>query len=101
MPRVGARGYLLGDKMIKIEIYTSNSCPYCHRAKDLLESKGVAYKELNINDDASLIDEAIIRSGGRRTVPQIFIENHHVGGYDDLNMLEQEGKLEEMLGILK
>ena len=85
--------------MVKIDIYTSRSCPYCVRAKTLLRSKGVAFNELEVDGNPELIAESVKRSDGMRTVPQIFIENLHVGGYDDLNALEQAGKLNELLKI--
>jgi glutaredoxin 3 len=87
--------------MKKVDIYTSSSCPYCHRAKALLRAKGVALNEFKIDGNAQLSAEAVQRSGGMRTVPQIFIENHHVGGYDDLISLDQKGGLDILLGIAK
>ena len=87
--------------MKKIDIYTSNLCPYCHRAKSLLSAKGVTFNEFKIDGNAELSKEAVQRSGGMRTVPQIFIENHHVGGYDDLNLLNQKGDLDLLLGLAK
>ncbi len=83
--------------MKDVIIYTSTICPYCIRAKNLLEKKGAVYKELNIDTDPSLIDESIEKSGGMRTVPQIFIGGIHVGGCDELHALEKEGKLDGML----
>jgi glutaredoxin 3 len=83
----------------KIDIYTSNLCPYCHRAKALLRAKGATFNELKIDGNAELSAEAAQRSGGMKTVPQIFIENHHVGGYDELNMLDQKGQLNLLLGL--
>ena len=85
--------------MKKVEIYTSSLCPYCHRAKALLSTKGVTFNELKIDGNKQLSEEAVQRSGGMRTVPQIFIENHHVGGYDELNMLDQKGQLNSLLGL--
>lgn len=85
--------------MVKIDIYTSRSCPYCVRAKALLRSKGVAFNELEVDGNPELIAESVKRSDGMRTVPQIFIENLHVGGYDDLNALDQAGKLNGLLKI--
>jgi len=85
--------------MVKVDIYTSGTCGYCVMAKELLESKGIKYKELSIDYNPELIAESIKRSGGRRTVPQIFIENHHVGGYDELSQMNKEGKLDSMLGL--
>lgn len=86
--------------MAKIEIYTSRACPYCVRAKSLLAQKtGGTYEELKVDENPALIDEAIRRSGGRRTVPQIFINGKHVGGYDELAALDKTGALDAMLDI--
>ena len=70
--------------MAEVTIYSTQVCPYCIKAKQLLSSKGVDYKEIDISQDPALVEEAQTRSGGRRTVPQIFIGDHHVGGCDDL-----------------
>jgi glutaredoxin 3 len=79
-----------------VKIYTTPYCPYCVRAKRLLERKGVPYQEIDVaNDDQARVDLA--ERTGRRTVPQIFIGDQHVGGSDDLHALEQEGKLDGML----
>ena len=83
--------------MAVVEIYTTHICPYCIMAKDLLEDKGVEYAEIRVDKDSGRIAEAVERSGGRKTVPQIFIDNVHVGGYDELNALDREGRLDEML----
>jgi glutaredoxin 3 len=82
---------------VKIEIYTSNSCPFCLRAKALFDKKSASYVEYHIDKHPEFLSESINRSGGRRTVPQIFIEDYHVGGYDDLADLEKKGKLDAML----
>ncbi len=82
--------------MPTITIYTTSYCPYCVRAKDLLNRKGAAYTEINAEDDA-VRDAMIVRAGGRRTVPQIFIGDTHVGGCDDLYALDKAGKLDTML----
>lgn len=82
--------------MKKIVIYTTSVCPYCIRAKALLDRKGFAYEEINAEDE-KIRDEMIKKSGGMRTVPQIFIGDTHVGGSDDLYALDKEGKLEEMV----
>ncbi len=82
--------------MKEVLIYTKEVCPYCVRAKALLQRKGVAFSEIKITDDATK-DEMIKKSGGRMTVPQIFIGEKHVGGCDDLYALEAAGKLGEML----
>lgn len=82
--------------MPAITIYTTNYCPYCVRAKDLLKRKGAAYTEINAEDDA-VRDAMIAKAGGRRTVPQIFIGDTHVGGCDDLYALDKAGKLDAMI----
>ena len=82
--------------MPDVTIYTTNYCPYCVRAKDLLKRKGVAYEEISAADDdvrAAMIKKA----GGQRTVPQIFIGSNHVGGCDDLYALDKAGKLDPLL----
>lgn len=79
-----------------VEIYTTPICPYCFRAKRLLEAKGVSYEEIDVMTDPEKRGEMIHRSG-RRTVPQIFIGDVHVGGSDDLYALEQAGKLDALL----
>jgi glutaredoxin 3 len=79
-----------------VKVYTTPYCPYCVRAKRLLDRKGVPYEEIDVaNDDQARVDLA--ERTGRRTVPQIFIGEEHVGGSDDLHALEQEGKLDRML----
>ncbi len=83
--------------MPKVEIYTTSWCPYCNAAKALLADKGVGYEELNA-DDAAVRAAKVQRAHGRRTVPQIFIGEVHVGGYDDMAALERRGKLDELLG---
>jgi glutaredoxin 3 len=79
-----------------VEIFTKFACPYCYRAKALLDSKGVAYNERDASGGA-VRDDMLARSNGRSTVPQIFIGGQHVGGCDDLYALEAAGKLEPML----
>jgi glutaredoxin 3 len=80
-----------------VTIYTSQNCPYCVKAKKLLEKKGVEYEELRVDLNPDLITEAIEKSDGLRTVPQIFIGDHHVGGCDELYALEEENKLDSLL----
>ena len=82
--------------MKKIIIYTKEICPYCVRAKALLQRKGAQFEEIKITDDATK-EEMIKKSGGRMTVPQIFIGDFHVGGCDDLYALENQGKLDKLL----
>jgi glutaredoxin 3 len=83
--------------MARVEIYTKFGCPYCARAKQLLEQKGVDYEEFEINSVPGKRDEMLGRSNGRTTVPQIFIDGLHVGGSDDLAELERSGRLDPML----
>lgn len=85
--------------MQKITIYTKDYCPYCTKARGLLERKGAgdSIVEIDVTHDETLQQEMITKSGGRRTVPQIFIGNTHIGGCDDLHALESSGKLSEML----
>lgn len=79
-----------------IEIFTKFACPFCYRAKALLDSKGVKYAELDATG-GSVRDDMLARSNGRSTVPQIFIDGYHVGGCDDLFELEAAGKLDPLL----
>lgn len=81
----------------KVEIYTWATCPYCLRAKALLQAKGVAYQEYRIDGDEAARDKMALRTGGRRSVPQIFINDRHVGGCDDLHALDAAGKLDGLL----
>lgn len=79
-----------------VEIFTKLACPFCYRAKALLDSKGVRYDERDASGGPARAD-MLARSNGRTTVPQIFINGHHVGGCDDLMALEAAGKLDPML----
>ena len=84
--------------MAEVTMYTTPVCPYCTRAKQLLQRKGVTdYKEINIAFDPALRAEMQQKSGGRQSVPQIIIGDTHVGGFDDLYALEKEGKLDDIL----
>ncbi len=83
--------------MAKVEIYTKFLCPYCTRAKSLLGSKGVQFDEIDISMGGPKREEMIQRASGRTTVPQIFIDGHHVGGSDDLAALDRAGKLDPLL----
>jgi glutaredoxin 3 len=83
--------------MPKVEIYTTLFCPYCERAKALLGKKGVAFEELDAPHGSQARKDAIARSGGRTTVPQIFIGSTHVGGCDDLYALDSAGGLDPLL----
>ncbi len=83
--------------MAKVEIYTKMGCPYCVRAKMLLEAKGAAFAEYDIGMDGPKRDEMLGRANGRTTVPQIFIDGAHVGGCDDLHALDAAGRLDPLL----
>ncbi|CFR23058.1 glutaredoxin 3 [Yersinia kristensenii] len=82
--------------MAKIEIYTKATCPFCHRAKALLNSKGAAFHEIAIDNDPAKREEMMTRSG-RTTVPQVFIDGQHIGGCDDLHALDARGGLDPLL----
>lgn len=83
--------------MAKIEIYVQDFCPYCARAKALLDRKGVAYEEIYAPNGSAARAEATSRSGGRTTVPQIFIDGQAIGGSDDLHALDRAGRLDTLL----
>ncbi len=83
--------------MPKIEIYTKTVCPYCTMAKRLLESKGASWEEINLSDHPEKTVEMVARAGGKMTVPEIFIDDKLIGGYDDLAELAQKGELDALL----
>ncbi len=83
--------------MKKILIYTKDYCPYCVKAKHLLDKKNATYEEIDVTHDEKIFAELVAKSNGRKTVPQIFIGDHHVGGCDDLYALEDSGKLDGLL----
>ncbi|TQF76888.1 glutaredoxin 3 [Elioraea sp. Yellowstone] len=85
--------------MPEIEIYTSVWCPYCAAAKRLLDAKGVAYREIEAPSGSPARAEATERSGGRTTVPQVFVDGTPLGGYDDLARLDRTGELDRLLGL--
>lgn len=82
----------------EIVMYSTAWCGYCQRARNLLERKGVPVREIKIDEDPKDRDAMLQRSGGRRTVPQIFIGERHVGGYEDLVALDRVGELDKLLG---
>ena len=83
--------------MKNITIYTGPLCNYCEAAKRLLQRNNATYNEINIATVDGAMDEMIKRANGKRTIPQIFFDDQHIGGYDDIRALEKENKLEEML----
>lgn len=83
--------------MKQVEIYTSPLCGYCHAAKRLLSQKGVSFVEIDVSRDHQKREEMMVRAHGRHTVPQVFVGETHVGGYDDLSALERAGKLDPLL----
>lgn len=83
--------------MATVEIYTTPTCPFCHAAKRLLASKGTAFTEIDVSRDPALRTAMTQRANGRRTVPQVFIDGHHIGGSDDLHALDAKGGLDPML----
>jgi glutaredoxin 3 len=83
--------------MPKIEIYSGDYCPFCQRAKGLLTQRGYVYTEYNVQLDSTKREEMMIRSVGARTIPQVFINGRHVGGYDALYALDRKGELADWL----
>lgn len=79
--------------MARVTVYTTQVCPYCVQAKRLLGERSIPYDEIDVSTDAALRDEMIQRAGGKRTVPQIFIDGAHVGGYTELRALADRGGL--------
>jgi glutaredoxin 3 len=83
--------------MARVEVFTSMLCGYCYRAKKLLESKGVAFEDIDVMMQPGRRVEMISRSGGRTSVPQIFVDGQHIGNCDDIYALEAAGKLDSLL----
>ena len=83
--------------MANIVIYTKDYCPYCKKAKTLLDIKKAKYTEIDVTNDAALQDEAKQKSGGGSSVPQIFINDKHIGGCDDMYRLNEKGELDKLL----
>lgn len=83
--------------MVKVEVYTTKICPYCVKAKNLLVKKGVIFTEIDVSDDPEARDALVVKAEGRRTVPQIFIDDQPIGGCDDLYALEASGELDKLL----
>jgi len=87
--------------MAMVELYTTPFCPYCTRARALLERKGVAFTDIDITEEPTRRAEMIRRAGGRTSVPQIFIDGEHIGGSDELVALDRSGDLDAKLGMSK
>jgi glutaredoxin 3 len=87
--------------MVEVELYTTPFCPYCLRARALLEHKGVAFTEIDIIEEPARRVEMVRRAGGRTSVPQIFIGGEHIGGSDELLALDRAGGLDARLGTSK
>ena len=85
--------------MARIEVYATATCPYCHRARALLDRKGAAYEVIDVGAKPEKRAEMMRRANGRRTVPQIFIDGKGIGGSDELRALDRADKLDPMLGL--
>ena len=85
------------DRMKTITVYSGPLCNFCEAAKRLLKRNNLSYKEIDISKEAGLRDEMIKKANGMRTIPQIFFDNHHVGGYVELRELEKNGELDNLL----
>ena len=83
--------------MKKIKIYTGPMCNYCEAAKRLLTRNNMTYEEINISNVEGAMDEMIKKANGKRTIPQIFFDEKHIGGYDEVRALEKENKLQDLL----
>ena len=81
----------------QVTVYSTNMCPYCVRAKQLLERKGIEFKEINLSQEAPEVRVELMQRTKHRTVPQIFIKDQFIGGFDQLYALEREGKLDQLL----
>ncbi len=87
-----------GTDQPRVRMYSTRFCPYCLRARMLLKRRGIEYEDIPVGNNPELWDEMSLRSG-RDTVPQIFINEHHVGGYDDLAVINRSGELDKLLGL--
>jgi len=88
----------MSDPTPDIVVYSTGWCPYCVRARALLERKGLPFREIKVDEDPAEREAMLARSGGRRTVPQIFIGERHVGGFDELYALDKSGQLDALTG---
>lgn len=85
--------------MASVTLYSTMMCPYCYAAKNLLEGKGASFEEIDVTMNPKKRADMTLKSGGQTSVPQIFIGDTHVGGFDDLSALDRQGKLDSLLGI--
>jgi glutaredoxin 3 len=85
--------------MKKIEIYTTNYCPFCVKAKSLFNKKKIKFSEIDVSDDETLREKMSTMANGARSVPQIFVDNIHIGDCDKIHKLDQEKKLNKLLGL--
>ena len=83
--------------MATIEIYTKANCPYCNHAKALLDHKGASYTEIRVDQEPDKLQEMLNRSEGKRSIPQIFINDRSIGGFDDLRQLDENNELDPLL----
>src|SRR5215510_279274 len=83
--------------MVKVLMYTTQFCPFCVRAKALLRHKGIEFEEIDVGGDDQLREKMVAESGGRRTVPQIFINGAAIGGFEELQALDEQGELDRLL----
>ncbi|MGE3622298.1 MAG: glutaredoxin 3 [Bdellovibrionales bacterium] len=83
--------------MPRIVVYSGPNCPFCTRAKMLLQKKGAAFEEINVRSDPAKLEEMKAKSGGKQSIPQIFIDDRHIGGCDDLYALDARGGLDPLL----
>ena len=88
----------MADADPDVLLYSTGWCAFCDRARALLERKGISFREIKVDEDAAQRAAMLKRTGGRRTVPQIFIGDRHVGGFDELYALDKAGELEKLLG---
>jgi len=93
-----AGNFPMVDRGNDVVIYSTTWCGYCERARGLLSRKGVEFREIKLDEEPAERETMMTRSGGRRSVPQIFIGERHVGGFDELYALEQAGELDQLLG---
>lgn len=94
--RICLQEFIRDHAMTTVELYTTAVCPYCVAAKNLLKQRGYDYSEIRIDTDPARFQEMLTRSGGRRSVPQIFVNGTHVGGFDDLAAADRSGELAKL-----